>query len=106
MAVMQLLTTLADGNEQIKNFGTNNETNYFKLVFKITLFIQILYYTNFFRYVMDEVSRDPRVPSLRRLPLSNLTNLKDLLDRCQKSLDDFLEVCDLQIKIFFGVILN
>lgn len=41
---------------------------------------------------MGEVSRDPRVSSLRRLPLSAFTNLKDLLDRCQKSLDEYLEV--------------
>lgn len=47
---------------------------------------------------MGEVSRDPRVSSLRRLPLSAFTNLKDLLDRCQKSLDEYLEV--LQISIF------
>nr|XP_012219219.1 PREDICTED: cytoplasmic dynein 2 heavy chain 1 [Linepithema humile] len=44
-----------------------------------------------FRYLIGEVSRDPRVPSLRRLSLPALTNLKDLLDRCQKSLDEFLE---------------
>ncbi|XP_050496495.1 cytoplasmic dynein 2 heavy chain 1 [Bombus huntii] len=44
-----------------------------------------------FRYLMGEVSRDPRVSSLRRLPLSAFTNLKDLLDRCQKSLDEYLE---------------
>ncbi|KAL6266424.1 hypothetical protein P5V15_003274 [Pogonomyrmex californicus] len=44
-----------------------------------------------FRHLMGEVSRDPRVPSLRRLSLPALTNLKDLLDRCQKSLDEFLE---------------
>lgn len=41
---------------------------------------------------MGEVSRDPRVPSLRLLPLPALMNLKDLLERCQKSLDEFLEV--------------
>lgn len=41
---------------------------------------------------MGEVSRDPRVSSLRRLPLSSFTSLKDLLDRCQKSLDEYLEV--------------
>lgn len=41
---------------------------------------------------MGDVSRDPRVPSLRRLPLPALINLKNLLDRCQKSLDEFLEV--------------
>lgn len=41
---------------------------------------------------MGEVARDPRVPSLRRLPLPAILNLKDLLDRCQKSLDEFLEV--------------
>ncbi|CAK9809936.1 Cytoplasmic dynein 2 heavy chain 1 [Anthophora quadrimaculata] len=44
-----------------------------------------------FRYLMGEVSRDPRVSSLRRLPISAFTNLKDLLDRCQKSLDEYLE---------------
>ncbi|XP_071561821.1 cytoplasmic dynein 2 heavy chain 1 [Temnothorax nylanderi] len=44
-----------------------------------------------FRYLIGEVSRDPRVPSLRQLPLPALTSLKDLLDRCQKSLDEFLE---------------
>ncbi|KZC10148.1 Cytoplasmic dynein 2 heavy chain 1 [Dufourea novaeangliae] len=44
-----------------------------------------------FRYLMGEVSRDPRVSSLRRLPLSAFTNLKDLLDRCQRSLDEYLE---------------
>ncbi|XP_032668403.1 cytoplasmic dynein 2 heavy chain 1 [Odontomachus brunneus] len=44
-----------------------------------------------FRHLMGDVSRDPRVPSLRRLPLPALINLKDLLDRCQKSLDEFLE---------------
>ncbi|XP_076748967.1 dynein cytoplasmic heavy chain beethoven [Xylocopa sonorina] len=44
-----------------------------------------------FRYLMGEVSRDPRVLSLRRLPISAFTNLKDLLDRCQKSLDEYLE---------------
>ncbi|XP_076646917.1 dynein cytoplasmic heavy chain beethoven [Halictus rubicundus] len=44
-----------------------------------------------FRYLMGEVSRDPRVSSLRRLPLSTFTNLKDLLDRCQRSLDEYLE---------------
>ncbi|KOX76673.1 Cytoplasmic dynein 2 heavy chain 1 [Melipona quadrifasciata] len=44
-----------------------------------------------FRYLMGEVARDPRVSSLRRLPLSAFTNLKDLLDRCQKSLDEYLE---------------
>lgn len=42
---------------------------------------------------MGEVSRDPRISSLRRLPLSTFTNLKDLLDRCQRSLDEYLEVC-------------
>lgn len=49
------------------------------------------------------MSRDPRVPSLRRLSLPALTNLKDLLDRCQKSLDEFLEVKfdDRKIIIFF-----
>lgn len=41
---------------------------------------------------MGEVSRDPRVSSLRRLLLSSFTSLKDLLDRCQKSLDEYLEV--------------
>lgn len=41
---------------------------------------------------MGEVSRDPRVSSLRRLPLPSFTSLKDLLDRCQKSLDEYLEV--------------
>ncbi|EFN76217.1 Cytoplasmic dynein 2 heavy chain 1 [Harpegnathos saltator] len=44
-----------------------------------------------FRHLMGDVSQDPRVPSLRRLPLPALINLKDLLDRCQKSLDEFLE---------------
>ncbi|XP_017891098.1 cytoplasmic dynein 2 heavy chain 1 isoform X2 [Ceratina calcarata] len=44
-----------------------------------------------FRYLMGEVSRDPRVSSLRRLPISAFTNLKDSLDRCQKSLDEYLE---------------
>ncbi|XP_078052127.1 dynein cytoplasmic heavy chain beethoven [Augochlora pura] len=44
-----------------------------------------------FRYLMGEVSRDPRASSLRRLPLSTFTNLKDLLDRCQRSLDEYLE---------------
>ncbi|KAL0104886.1 hypothetical protein PUN28_016497 [Cardiocondyla obscurior] len=44
-----------------------------------------------FRYLIGEVSRDARVPSLRRLPLPALINLKDLLDRCQKCLDEFLE---------------
>ncbi|KAK0158915.1 hypothetical protein PV328_009853 [Microctonus aethiopoides] len=44
-----------------------------------------------FRYLMGEVARDPRVPSLRRLPLPALSSLKDLLDKCQKSLDEFLE---------------
>ncbi|XP_020293197.1 cytoplasmic dynein 2 heavy chain 1 [Pseudomyrmex gracilis] len=44
-----------------------------------------------FRYLMAEVSRDPKIPSLRQFSLSALTNLKDLLDRCQKSLDEFLE---------------
>nr|XP_033320776.1 cytoplasmic dynein 2 heavy chain 1 [Megalopta genalis] len=44
-----------------------------------------------FRYLMGEVSRDPRVSSLRRLPISTFTNLKDLLDRCQRSLDEYLE---------------
>ena len=41
---------------------------------------------------MGEVARDPRVPSLRRLPLPALLNLKDHLDRCQRSLNEFLEV--------------
>lgn len=45
-----------------------------------------------FRHLIGEVSRDPRVPSLRQLSLPALVNLKDLLDRCQKSLDEFLEV--------------
>lgn len=40
---------------------------------------------------MAEVARDPRVPSLRRLPMPALVSLKDLLDRCQRSLDEFLE---------------
>ena len=44
-----------------------------------------------FRYMMNEVVKDPRIPSLRKLPLPALTNLKDLLDRCQRSLDEFLE---------------
>ncbi|XP_029051229.2 cytoplasmic dynein 2 heavy chain 1 [Osmia bicornis bicornis] len=44
-----------------------------------------------FRYLMGEVSRDPRISSLRRLPLSAFANLKDLLDRCQRSLDEYLE---------------
>lgn len=44
-----------------------------------------------FRYLMSEVAKDPRVPSLRRLPMPALINLKDLLDRCQRSLDEFLE---------------
>ncbi|XP_017764042.1 PREDICTED: cytoplasmic dynein 2 heavy chain 1 [Eufriesea mexicana] len=44
-----------------------------------------------FRYLMGEVSCDPRVSSLRRLSLSTFMNLKDLLDRCQKSLDEYLE---------------
>ncbi|KAI4495703.1 hypothetical protein M0802_008538 [Mischocyttarus mexicanus] len=44
-----------------------------------------------FRYLMGEVSRDSRVSSIRRLPLPALINLKDLLDRCQRSLDEFLE---------------
>ncbi|KAL2743989.1 cytoplasmic dynein 2 heavy chain 1 [Vespula maculifrons] len=44
-----------------------------------------------FRYLMGEVSHDPRVSSIRRLPLPALINLKDLLDRCQRSLDEFLE---------------
>lgn len=44
-----------------------------------------------FRYVMNEIIKDPRIPSLRKLPLPALTNLKDLLDRCQRSLDEFLE---------------
>lgn len=47
----------------------------------------------YFRYLMGEVSHDPRVSSIRRLPLPALINLKDLLDRCQRSLDEFLEVC-------------
>lgn len=41
---------------------------------------------------MVEVSHDPRVSSIRRLPLPALINLKDLLDKCQRSLDEFLEV--------------
>lgn len=44
-----------------------------------------------FRYLMGEIARDPSVPSLRRLPLASLLNSKDLLDRCQRSLDEFLE---------------
>ncbi|XP_047369553.1 cytoplasmic dynein 2 heavy chain 1 isoform X1 [Vespa velutina] len=44
-----------------------------------------------FRYLMGEVSHDPRVSSIRRLPLPALINLKDLLDRSQRSLDEFLE---------------
>ncbi|XP_011311295.1 cytoplasmic dynein 2 heavy chain 1 [Fopius arisanus] len=44
-----------------------------------------------FRYLMGEVVKDPRVPSLRRLPMPALVSLKDLLDRCQRSLDEFLE---------------
>lgn len=44
-----------------------------------------------FRYLIGEVSRDPRVPSLRRLPMPAIVSLKDLLDRCQRSLDEFLE---------------
>ncbi|XP_018402903.1 PREDICTED: cytoplasmic dynein 2 heavy chain 1 [Cyphomyrmex costatus] len=44
-----------------------------------------------FRYLIGEVSRDPRVPSLRQLSLPALISLKDLLDRCQKCLDEFLE---------------
>ncbi|XP_076621618.1 dynein cytoplasmic heavy chain beethoven [Colletes latitarsis] len=44
-----------------------------------------------FRYLMGEVSRDPRLSSLRRLPITAFTNLKDLLDRCQRSLDEYLE---------------
>ncbi|XP_031838829.2 dynein cytoplasmic heavy chain beethoven isoform X1 [Nomia melanderi] len=44
-----------------------------------------------FRYLIGEVSRDSRISSLRRLPLSTFTNLKDLLDRCQRSLDEYLE---------------
>ncbi|KAF7991046.1 hypothetical protein HCN44_000861 [Aphidius gifuensis] len=44
-----------------------------------------------FRYLMGEVSRDPRVPSLRRLPMPALVSLKEILDRCQRSLDEFLE---------------
>ncbi|XP_058798637.1 cytoplasmic dynein 2 heavy chain 1 [Phymastichus coffea] len=44
-----------------------------------------------FRYFMGEIAKDPKIPSLRKLPFHALTNLKDLLDRCQRSLDDFLE---------------
>ncbi|XP_023246189.1 cytoplasmic dynein 2 heavy chain 1 [Copidosoma floridanum] len=44
-----------------------------------------------FRYFMGEIARDPKIPSLKKLPLHALTNLRDLMDRCQKSLDDFLE---------------
>ncbi|XP_023289902.1 cytoplasmic dynein 2 heavy chain 1 [Orussus abietinus] len=44
-----------------------------------------------FRYLMGEVSRDPRVSSLRRLPLPAMTSLKDSLERCQRCLDEFLE---------------
>ncbi|XP_046488904.1 cytoplasmic dynein 2 heavy chain 1 [Neodiprion pinetum] len=44
-----------------------------------------------FRYLMADISRDPRVPALRRLPLPALVDLKDALDRCQRSLDEFLE---------------
>lgn len=41
---------------------------------------------------MGEIARDPKIPSLRKLPFHALANLKDLMDRCQRSLDDFLEV--------------
>ena len=44
-----------------------------------------------FRFLMNEVVKDPRIPALRKLPLPALMNLKDLLDRCQRSLDEFLE---------------
>ncbi|XP_066585667.1 cytoplasmic dynein 2 heavy chain 1 [Prorops nasuta] len=44
-----------------------------------------------FRYLMGEVYRDPRVSSLRMLPLAALTNLRESLDKCQRSLDEFLE---------------
>ncbi|KAJ8675958.1 hypothetical protein QAD02_011744 [Eretmocerus hayati] len=44
-----------------------------------------------FRYFMTEIAKDPKIPSLKRLSPQSLGNLKELMDRCQKSLDDFLE---------------
>uniref|UniRef100_A0ABD2XKY5 Dynein heavy chain, cytoplasmic n=1 Tax=Trichogramma kaykai TaxID=54128 RepID=A0ABD2XKY5_9HYME len=44
-----------------------------------------------FRYFMEEIYKDPRIPSLKKLPFHALTSLKDLMDRCQRGLDDFLE---------------
>ncbi|XP_011502016.1 PREDICTED: cytoplasmic dynein 2 heavy chain 1 [Ceratosolen solmsi marchali] len=44
-----------------------------------------------FRYFIGEISRDPKIPSIKKLPFHALVGLKDLMDRCQRSLDDFLE---------------
>lgn len=48
-----------------------------------------------FRYIMGDVARDNRVVSLCKISnLHQILNvLLDQLSRCQKSLNDFLEVC-------------
>lgn len=91
--------TLGDGLGPIKNLGLFNYINLDDLIhlYSFNASFSPLSKHQFmplqtFRYLIGEVSRDPKVPSLRRLSLPALMSLKDLLDRCQKSLDEFLEV--------------
>ena len=46
-----------------------------------------------FRMIMEDTSRDPRVVALLRIGAvrSVLNTMLDRLDRCQKSLNEFLE---------------
>lgn len=48
-----------------------------------------------FRYVMDTVANDSKVTALCRINNLHhtLTTLLDQLNRCQKSLNEYLEVC-------------
>lgn len=83
--------TPENGLGLIRNLGLLNYINSFTQIQRFLNVMSIYAYVTF-RHLIGEVSRDPRVPALRRLPLPALINLKDLLDRCQKCLDEFLEV--------------
>lgn len=63
--------------------------------------VPLLKYVYFFRNIMMDVRRDNRVLSLvSKAGLRNLlTTMLDQLQRCQKSLNEFLEVCFCFIKI-------
>lgn len=65
--------------------------------------VPLLKYVNFFRNIMMDVRRDNRVLSLvSKAGLRNLlTTMLDQLQRCQKSLNEFLEVCFSFIRITY-----